>query len=228
MDKDLMNNFTYQYVEFPPVPEQFIQEALRLGNADYSTRLNQHNRQEEMKYRDRVVKNLDGYIEKAPYTGMYHISDGFRQWVNLNIGLDYGLCGASVTQGTACRMMPHVDFYRSFILMYVVDLGGDEVDTVWYKQRGDYTAYRPDLKYNWNQDSWINDYSQLEEIDRVRAPARTWMYFNGDILHSVENIVRTRISIQLSRSTPLNDTIMQCSDVKPFRKVTTENAYEDF
>jgi hypothetical protein len=216
MDKDFMNTFTYQYVDFPPVPEKFVQEALLLRDADYSTRLNQHNSQEEMKYRNRNIKNPDGDIEKAPYTGVFHISDQFRQWVNLNIGLDYGLCGASVTQGTAKRMMPHVDFFRSFILIYVIDTGGDEVDTVWYKQRGDYPAYRPDLKYNWNPDSWITDYSQLEEIDRVRSPAKTWMYFNGDILHSVENITRSRISIQLSRSTPLHDNIMQCSDVKSF------------
>ena len=108
-------------------------------------------------------------------------------WINENVANEY-------LHVSACQMYgeehnaPHTDTTRDYTLIYLVDLGGENVKTVFYQEQ-DQPLYRPRHCHP--------DYDGLVVLHEVELELRTWYLLNSRIVHSVEGISGVRKSIQV-------------------------------
>jgi len=195
--------YTYCYLDLPHPPASVIESAyhtIREGDVN-KLAISTITVPGFKEYLNRNITTKDGKKIKSAGHKRYNISEEFIHWVK-NIALqDSNGCGIAIFDNISSSYAPHVDATRNYTLIYLLDQGGDAVDTVWYKQKG-YPIERPDLKLNFDLNKVINDYSQIEEIDRHRIPLKKWICINSSILHSIENLTRPRVAIQLSRNDP--------------------------
>ena len=94
----------------------------------------------------------------------------------------------TVTKSKSYRMWPHTDSVRLWTLMYLIEHGGSEHRTVFYKHR-DFN-FKVESKMNFN-------YEEVIEVDSIQIPLKTWTIINAHEIHSVENIPGIRIAFQL-------------------------------
>jgi hypothetical protein len=194
-------NFTHCYLNLPSLPDSIINDALAsLETREREARINPNlfDVPGHKEYRESEVKYLDGKKYKGHLAYRYWISEEFDDWVQTHFKQESIGCGINIIEHQGPFFAPHVDANRSFSIHYLLDTGGDDVYTVWWKQKGK-DIYRPDLKNNWNVEDTIRDYNDIEEIDRVKLKKHSWTCINTDILHSVEGLTRPRIAIQISR-----------------------------
>ena len=191
--------YSYKILALPKVPEHFVKQAYDILEEESKNNIsNWHDIPGYTEYRHREVRHLDGHVFKTAGTTRYTVSKEFEEWVEQHfMGYPitrYGISVMDVDHGRT--LAPHVDTSRDYTIQYLLDLGGDEVDTVWWRERGKPVA-RPDLRQNYDPANTIQDYSNLDEIDRVRLEPGVWAILNASVLHSVENIVRPRIAFQV-------------------------------
>lgn len=117
------------------------------------------------------------------------ISPQLENWLRKNIISDWNDVGYSRT--TAPCHGPHIDRSRFFALQYVIEPGGENVATVFYRARSQ--------KLDMDEKFWINNYDQIEPIEHQFIPPRTWVLINArNHIHSVENISGVRVSVQIA------------------------------
>ena len=90
---------------------------------------------------------------------------------------------------------PHTDLVRCYVLMYILENGGDNCTTAWYQEKGK-DFYRPGKLL-----LTVDDYDLLDERDRVQLPTGSWAIINTEYLHAVENIEKDRIAVHLGLDT---------------------------
>jgi hypothetical protein len=195
--------FTYCYLDLPNPPQSIIDAAYAaLENVAEENRVDGAKiRPGYREYQYRTIKSSNGTTFTTAGTHRYAISSEFEDWVQEYFQQDPKGCGISVFDNVGPALAPHVDASRNFTIQYLLDLGGDTVDTVWYREKGK-DIVRPDLRSNFDPAATINSYDRVEEIDRVRLPLHRWSCLHANILHSVENVIGPRLAIQISRDTP--------------------------
>jgi len=106
--------------------------------------------------------------------------------------------GVHVFSGNAS---PHCD-RRKWALNYIFDLGGNEVDTVFWIEDSfplvrEMGTYRSGTK---------NSDKKLNEVWRTRLVPNRWHLLNPSVIHSVENVVgiRRAVSISIFVDNPFN------------------------
>lgn len=112
-------------------------------------------------------------------------------WVKNNIShlaLDVRI---SRTQPGLERCGAHIDKTRNYTLVFLLDTGGPDHRTVFYKEKGVDELHRP-LLYH------VDDYDNLVEIKSIQLQQFKWNLLNARVLHSIENITEGRKSIQVS------------------------------
>lgn len=194
--------FTYCYLDLPDLPKSIIDTAYKsLENRERESRINPNlfDALGHKEYRELGVKHFDGKKYKGNLAYRYWISDEFEDWVRVYFKQEPVGCGINIIENQGPFFAPHVDANRSFSIHYLLDTGGNDVHTVWWRQKGK-DIYRSDLKNNWNLNDVINDYNGIEEIDRVKIEKGKWTCLHTDILHSVEGLLSPRIAIQISRT----------------------------
>jgi hypothetical protein len=97
----------------------------------------------------------------------------------------------------------HSDWGRIFGLNYIVDPGGDNVLTSWYKEKNK-PLRRLKLSGNRQTDSGAVDYNNLELLESVNFEKHKWYLLATDILHDVDNITGSRRSLSIA----FNDTVL--------------------
>jgi len=197
--------YTYSYIDLPPPPQEIIDQAyksLELKGKIGFYNPDLHNLPGHDLYRTRVVKYKDGTPTPSTSSNRYWISDEFDDWVKTYAKQDPRGCGINIFEHGQL-VAPHVDASRFYNIQYLLELGGGNVETAWYKEKGK-DILRPDLKGNFNLKETIDDYERVEEIDRVCLPVGKWVCLNVGILHAVENMESRRVAIHLSRQTPPN------------------------
>jgi hypothetical protein len=138
------------------------------------------------------LKNADSY--------RYWISEEFEEWIKLYFKQDPNGCGINIFEASTDSVVaPHVDANRNFSIHYLLDPGGPDATTTWWQEKNK-PLERLELKNNFNLTDAITDYSNLQEVAKVCIPEHRWICLNTNILHSVENILSPRISIQISRN----------------------------
>jgi hypothetical protein len=84
---------------------------------------------------------------------------------------------------------PHTDRYRSTAINYYIELGGDNVNTVFYDKRD-----QDDDMIGGN----ILSYNQLQIKNKYKFETGFWYLLDSKRFHSVENIMTSRIILGLS------------------------------
>jgi hypothetical protein len=120
----------------------------------------------------------------------HHISAELEQWLADNISDQYSDIGIIYTRGHS-EHLPHTDGFRDYSINYLLDRGGDAVDTVFYHEQGTDSLTKP-------RGHWPKDLNLVREIDRVRIPLQRWIMLNTQVLHGVIGITGMRTQISLS------------------------------
>jgi hypothetical protein len=93
----------------------------------------------------------------------------------------------------------HTDRLRLTALNYIIDTGGSDVVTSWYKEEG-MNLHRLQKTPGSQSDSGAVDYKNLQLLESVNLEKNTWYIIDTRILHDVDNITGTRKSISISFS----------------------------
>lgn len=220
--------FTYAILNnLPAVPEKFISSALdaRQKIIDQNSFAPEH-RQELLEktlnasvrnssYRDRVV-DINGQKVTSTYSTRFSMGNEFNQWINENIyppGIIPMECGITFIPGSSIKggrghFGAHLDATRNYVLLFFLDLGGNNVKTTWYKQHGK-PAFIPKVA-NFDPVA-VTDYSELTEIDSACFPLNQWVLLNSRILHEISNIetIRTSFQIGFNKNIWFNDDMIK-------------------
>lgn len=149
-------------------------------------------------------RDLDvGYIKSKPgrmlkrdgqefvegFNSRQHISPDLDAWLRTNIISDWAHVGYH--RFSPPCMGAHLDRSRFFALNYIIETGGPDVATVFYKSKN----HQLDCSYD---DSRVDDYDQLTVDDVYYCKPKNWYLLNvRNLIHSVENIQSMRASIQI-------------------------------
>ena len=116
------------------------------------------------------------------------MEESVQQWVRENITSTWVHMGINMhTTGT---VRAHTDRTRDMLLIWFYDLGGPEVDTVYYQERG--------FPIQRKRNIFPKTYDELDEIQRFRLPQGRWVMLNTNVIHDVQNIKTKRISFQVA------------------------------
>jgi hypothetical protein len=196
--------FIYSFLDLPQLPSSIIDAAnTALITRQRESRVNPKLLDQPgfTEYSNRSVITDDGKQLKNAASHRYWISEEFEEWVRLHFKQDPVGCGVNIFDVlTNSVVAPHVDPNRNFSIHYLLESGGTDVSTVWWQEKNK-PLDRTELKNNFNLSDTITDYSKLQKIAKVCIPPHRWICMNTNILHSVENMLTPRISIQISRNT---------------------------
>jgi hypothetical protein len=87
----------------------------------------------------------------------------------------------------------HIDWSRDYVLMYLLEPGGEQVETTWYKSHSRPLILDKDCKDIFTPD-------ELTEVGRVCFDNNRWVVYNVKIIHHVTGLTGMRQSIQLGFS----------------------------
>lgn len=103
-------------------------------------------------------------------------------------GANIGVAASVSINGTPSVIPPHCDRVRRTAINYLLDLGGDQVTTTFYKQQ----RSTNDLSLSENV-----IYDAVEPLESVQIPRDVWHTFDPQRFHSVENITGRRHYLSL-------------------------------
>jgi hypothetical protein len=193
--------FTYVILDhLPAVPEHFNLDALAMAGTDNTASLGKLDVSDNRllnasvlpQYVGRTI-TVDGQQLKSAQGRRFRLNADFETWVKSNIHPEVTDAGVCFTSGSQYHGV-HTDQTRDYVLIYVLEPGGDSAETVFYQEQGHPIWRRKSVPMT---NVWINDYDTLTEIDRAYFPRYRWVLLNGDVLHGVENLTGQRISYQI-------------------------------
>lgn len=142
----------------------------------------------------RTMEWFDGTIRPFCTIRKYPFSDQFVDWVRENIYsaiddvIPYQLGHQIWKDGDV--IWPHTDGRRGeFVLIYLLDEGGDDVRTNWYHAEGKDIVLTPSVHFF--------KFDKLTTKLSMRLPVGKWTLNDTRILHSVHYLTRPRISITI-------------------------------
>lgn len=146
-------------------------------------------------YANRQVVKKNGSIAVTQTFKRYGLDPTVRQWVRTNTYRDIIDCCICVSENQNQDCAPHRDRNRNFTLLWIIDAGGDSVETCFWQEQGK-PVIREILPDRLHQQP--GDYRTLIKLDSVIIPPARWMLLDARVLHSVENITGKRVSFQVS------------------------------
>lgn len=134
----------------------------------------------------------DGKSYKSRRGQRFPLLDQFTQWCKENIDPECLNGSIHINEGIDPYHGPHLDPYRNYGLLYLIDTGGPTVTTSWWQKKDSPFMYSlkdyPAIVFE--------DYTNLELYDSTTFELGIWYLINTRALHSVENIEHRRIAIQ--------------------------------
>jgi hypothetical protein len=119
----------------------------------------------------------------------------FESWVVATLGdriNDAGINYNCIEPGSGpISSGAHTDVTRSYALMWEIDPGGPDSYLAYWQRRGQ-------ARLLWPPREQETDRDQLELVDQLRLPSNAWTLINGQVLHSAEYMMSTRIFLQIS------------------------------
>lgn len=185
-------DYYFKRLDLPAVPPGLLTEAGEVDRTVTSTGTH-----------DRILTLRDGSnlpISRHLYQ-RFPVDVALQNWVRQNVIEQW--CNIGVSHTAPPCLAPHMDRTRFYTLQYVIDRGGDHVQTVFYK------AASEDLKID-PANLYFDDYRQLEPVASYTAQLGEWYLLNTRYIHSVENITgrRTLFQIGLMRD-PWNERLLK-------------------
>ena len=123
----------------------------------------------------------------------YNLGKLTDEWIRDSIASEYSQMGSQVMRN-GDAFFPHTDGGpRRYILNYLIDTGGEQVETRWYQQPG-YNLYREGDAMQWP------DKSNLNIIHTEIFPVKSWTMLFGKVIHSVVGLTSPRMQLSISFS----------------------------
>ena len=174
----------------PDPPEIFTQRASDLlGRTDLPDLVDQMNLQS---YRVRSVQRKGTIVQSRSQKGRDMGAD-WEQWVRENIVDDFIETGLRVSEPVSDTHGAHTDPLRKWKLYYLLERGGDNAVTCFYKEKG-----HPVVRDLNDEMIVCNNMDELELIEQVTWPMKQWVLINTMVIHSVENIQGYRYNFTIS------------------------------
>jgi len=165
-----------EYLDLPQLPTHLAEVADPMSYPRSNTRL-------AYCERNSVV------IQDADYR-RFPANPELSQWIMDNVSSTYTSAGISFhgtpTPQTVC---PHSDRKRKVGLLYVIDPGGPEVDTVFWQEVAQPLHREPATV--------PCSYRDLTEVSRYRLTAGDWALIDTTVIHSVEGLQGLRKTLQI-------------------------------
>jgi hypothetical protein len=97
--------------------------------------------------------------------------------------------------GQAHAHIAHTDRVRRVAINYIIDTGGENVRTSWYRERGQ--SLHRDYKGAGEMVAGRKqiNYSDLELVESVVFEPMSWYMIQTDVIHDVQNITANRVSL---------------------------------
>ena len=191
-----MKKYTYKLLtDLPAIPEHLLTEAWQLVEVQPAQQQKASTLASYYpEFKQRVLK-INGQPTTTAHNKRFVLSDQFQDWIRNNISSEFVEATVAITgatrDGQAANVHgAHTDWSRNLLLLYLLDTGGDNCQTVFYQEK-DQPVWREDLG------CYVTDYDLLTEIDSVTIPKGVWCVFDTTILHGVLNIEKDRIAVQI-------------------------------
>lgn len=149
-------------------------------------------------YSARSVKK-DGTAYASRFQKRYVLGADAELWISEITESQANLPTVAINEGSTIYHGPHVDAGRSYALTYMIEPGGSNVKTSWWKkakqptiidQIGDNVRFTCDYDHD------------LHLINQIQLKSGEWYLYNTRIIHSVEDCESTRISLQMNVDNP--------------------------
>jgi len=176
----------FQILKNIPAPPQNLIDQVDRSMTPLKSELGYHT--------ERFLKNWHGRDFKAGVNARVPNME-FETWVKENITKHILDAGINYVVYNDKDNLPistgaHTDGTREFVMLWNIEHGGDNAELTFWKER-DKPLYRAPKTPG-------TDFSKLEFITKTRLPENNWLLLDTRILHSVENLTSTRISLQIS------------------------------
>ena len=177
-------------MDLPQVPSNLVDQSWVAYNQwlvrDQTDIINPHVL-DKKNYGRNLYKNgqLHGY---STGFGLQSVSEQLETWVRDNIVPEFRYAGIGASTPNKEHSGPHRDQSRNYALIYQLKSGGPDSCTVFYREK----QHDPDKHF------YYENYDNLEVIDTIYPKLEQWYLMDTQVIHSVENIVDGRMSIQIS------------------------------
>jgi len=198
--------FLYKILDDVPAPPQSI-----IDGVDRNRRPTQ---MEVGYYHERALKNWYGYNFNAGRNVRVAYPE-FEAWVKENISIHITDCGINYVNyneptGGPISTGAHTDGTREYVMLWDIELGGPDAELTYWQARGQ-SLYRPPKSQG-------EDLSELIFVDKIRLPRGKWTVVDTRVLHSVENLYSTRMTLHISFLNKLAlETVPGVGDLSRFR-----------
>jgi hypothetical protein len=182
--------------DLPSVPAKFEAEAMAALTAPDNKDITPNDLRPAYKHR-KLYRNDQEF--PSTRTIRHELSDEFKDWVRENIVDSWTEVSVSVTPASIGHTMgAHTDWTNEFRLIYVLQEGGADCQTIYYQEKGK-PYFRPGRE-------WLNidNFDLLDVRERIQMPKGHWCLTNTQYLHGVENITEDRIAIHVGLLTDQN------------------------
>jgi hypothetical protein len=173
----------------PPLPDWLINQAnqtLLDSSATPQTKIHQW----DPAYVERINVR-QGKSSRNAFNNSYYLNNECLEWVKQNIDLNIFDIRITTTDPGCEHKGPHKDLTRQYTGIYVLESGGPENQTCFYRDKNLPGLDCPTGHY-------ITDYDRIETICCVKFNPGQWYILNSHILHGVENISQGRKTLQFS------------------------------
>jgi hypothetical protein len=193
------NNAVYERLGLPMIQNLQVPDLKNKKEETGQTKLIHHTDESKKQSYDldnnpRLIDWDDGSKKRICTIRRYPFSNQLYAWVKENIypwvdDMNHYQLGHQVwKQGDV--IWPHTDGVRGhFVLSYLLEEGGDFVETVWYKVRDKEAVLPPATHY-------VN-FNNIDVVTRKRLPLGKWVLNDARILHSVYYMTQPRIAITI-------------------------------
>jgi hypothetical protein len=185
----------YKKLNFPPIPEYIINslESSLIDNTIV----------DDIGYEKKHIKN-NKQLTACRYSMGNVVNEELTSWLEQNIPDITSRFNILYQTQRSNNNIPsthivHTDRLRLTALNYIIDTGGSNVVTSWYKEDGK-NLHRLQKTPGSQSDSGAVDYKNLQLLESVNLEKNNWYIINTRILHDVDNITDTRKSISISFS----------------------------
>ncbi len=113
-------------------------------------------------------------------------------WVRENVTTEFQEANSGIMFFDEPQL-PHTDFTRDFVLLYNIDVGGNDAKLCFWQER-EHPVHR-------ERSLAVPRGSHLLLLDSVSGPWNVWYLMNTRVLHSVESQSGQRLNIQVSFDT---------------------------
>lgn len=176
----------YKILDLPEIPECLVDIARKKAKQYFND--NEIINKYILSAHGRELYRNGKFIGHSSALGRKKINDDIEQWIMHNITEKFNDVAITVSQDGMSYSGPHIDQSRNFALLYILDQGGDKVLTRFWKTKESEKTFK----------NYYNSYDNLELIGEVIFPVNKWCLMDAKTIHSVENLERSRVSVQVS------------------------------